>query len=54
MVYFSGIKKVARTGGSLVITLPKEIIDKFNIKKGDYLKIRIEPTQDLGIRYDDD
>lgn len=54
MVYYQAVRRVARSGSSLIITLPKEIIDNFNIRKGDYVEVRLTPKKDLGVKYDDD
>lgn len=54
MVSYTGVHRVARTGTSLVITIPKDVIDRFNIHKGDYLKVSLTPEKELGIRYEND
>ena len=54
MVYYKAVRRVARSGSSLVITLPKELIDRFGIKKGDFLEVTLSPKKEMGIRYDDD
>jgi antitoxin component of MazEF toxin-antitoxin module len=40
--------KAKRVGGSLMITLPKHLVDLIGIKEGDTLQVRVEfPRKDL-------
>jgi len=34
--------KLWKTGNAIVVTIPSSIIDKFNLKKGEYVEITIE------------
>ena len=37
--------KLRKVGNSFVITIPKETIDRFKIKEGDYVAISINPEE---------
>lgn len=53
-MYYQAVRRVARTGSSLVISIPKEIVEKFGIRKGDYLEVTLSPRREMGIKYDDE
>lgn len=52
--YYRDVRKVARSGASLIITIPKDVIERFNIKKGDYVEVKITPRKELGVRYENE
>jgi putative addiction module antidote len=37
--------KLRKVGNSFVITIPKDTIDRFKIKEGDYLAIQLDPEE---------
>jgi antitoxin component of MazEF toxin-antitoxin module len=39
------IKKIIQIGGSKGIVIPKEVLEKLNLKKGDRIYIEINPTK---------
>ena len=48
-------RKLVRTGGSLAVTLPAEVIDAFGLEKGQEVELSIHPgtgaiTVRLGVR----
>lgn len=52
-------RKVIKTGSSLAVTLPREIVDEFNLKAGDELDVSVHPQTGAivirpGVRYVDD
>ncbi len=52
-------RKVIKTGSSLAVTLPKEIVDEFKLKAGDELEVTVHPQTGAivirpGVRYFDD
>jgi antitoxin component of MazEF toxin-antitoxin module len=51
-------RKVIKTGSSLAVTLPKEIVDEFQLKAGDELDVSVHPQTGAivirpGVRYFD-
>jgi antitoxin component of MazEF toxin-antitoxin module len=48
---YTGVHNVIRVSHSLLITIPTDICKRMNIKKGDQVKVTIEPLNDLGIKY---
>jgi antitoxin component of MazEF toxin-antitoxin module len=52
-------RKIVQTGSSLAVTLPKDIVDEFKLKKGDEVDVSVHPQTGVimmrtGIRYFDD
>lgn len=52
-------RKVIKTGSSLAVTLPKEIVDEFKLKAGDELDVSVHPQTGAivirpGVRYFED
>jgi len=37
--------KLRKVGNSYVVTVPKDTIDRFNLKEGDYLAIDFDPSE---------
>jgi putative addiction module antidote len=53
------IRKLIRVGRSLAVTLPAEVVEKFQLKKGDEVDVSVDPvtgavTVAFGIRYYED
>ena len=53
------IRKLIRVGRSLAVTLPAEVVEKFQLKKGDEVDVSVDPvtgavTVGFGIRYYED
>jgi bifunctional DNA-binding transcriptional regulator/antitoxin component of YhaV-PrlF toxin-antitoxin module len=53
------VRKLVGVGRSLAVTLPKEVVEKFQLKKGDEVDVSVHPgtgavTIDFGIRYYED
>lgn len=46
-----GIRSVIRVSHSLLVTIPADVCEKMNIKKGDQVKVTITPLEEMGIRY---
>jgi putative addiction module antidote len=49
-------RKIVQTGSSLAVTLPREVVDEFKLKKGDEVEVSIHPQSGAiivrpGIRY---
>jgi len=49
-------RKIIQTGSSLAVTLPKEVVDQFKLKKGDEVEVSVHPqtgaiTVRTGVRY---
>ena len=49
-------RKIVRTGSSLAVTLPKEVVDQFKLKKGDPVEVSVHPQTGAivvrtGVRY---
>ena len=36
-------RKIVQTGSSLAVTLPKEVVDQFKLKKGDPVEVSVHP-----------
>jgi putative addiction module antidote len=36
-------RKLVQTGSSLAVTLPKEVVDQFKLKKGDPVEVSVHP-----------
>ena len=36
-------RKIVQTGSSLAVTLPREIVDEFKLKKGDEVEVSVHP-----------
>jgi putative addiction module antidote len=36
-------RKIIQTGSSLAVTLPKEVVDQFKLKKGDPVDVSVHP-----------
>lgn len=52
-------RKIVQTGSSLAVTLPKEIVDRLGLKKGDEVEVSAHPLNGtivvrLPVRYFDD
>ena len=53
------ISKLVRVGRSLAVTLPAEVVENFQLKKGDEVDVSVDPvtgavTVEFGIRYYED
>ena len=48
------IRKLIRVGRSLAVTLPAEVVEKFQLKKGDEADVSGAVTVGFGIRYHED
>ena len=53
------IKKLIRVGRSRAVSLPAEVVEKFQLKKGDEVDVSVDPitgavTVRFGIRYYED
>jgi putative addiction module antidote len=49
-------RKIVQTGSSLAVTLPKEFVDQFKLKKGDPVEVFVHPQTGAivvrtGVRY---
>jgi putative addiction module antidote len=49
-------RKIIRTGSSLAVTLPKDVVDRFKLKKGDEVEVSVHPQTGAiivrtGVRY---
>lgn len=49
-------RKIVQTGSSLAVTLPREIVDEFKLKKGDEVEVSVHPQTGVitirpGVRY---
>lgn len=52
-------RKIVQTGSSLAVTLPREIVEEFKLKKGDSVEVTVHPQTGAiivraGVRYIDD
>ena len=52
-------RKIVQTGSSLAVTMPKEVVDQFKLKKGDDVEVSVHPqtgaiTIRTGVQYFDD
>ena len=36
-------RKIVQTGSSLAVTLPREVVDEFKLKKGDEVDVSVHP-----------
>jgi putative addiction module antidote len=36
-------RKIVQTGSSLAVTLPREVVDRFRLKKGDNVEVSVHP-----------
>lgn len=36
-------RKIVQTGSSLAVTLPREVVDEFKLKKGDEVEVSVHP-----------
>ena len=36
-------RKIVKTGSSLAVTLPKEVVDQFKLKAGDSVEVAVHP-----------
>jgi putative addiction module antidote len=36
-------RKIIQTGSSLAVTLPREVVDRFKLKKGDEVDVSVHP-----------
>jgi antitoxin component of MazEF toxin-antitoxin module len=36
-------RKIVQTGSSLAVTLPREVVDRFKLKKGDDVDVSVHP-----------
>jgi putative addiction module antidote len=36
-------RKIVQTGSSLAVTLPKDVVDQFKLKKGDEVDVSVHP-----------
>ena len=53
------LRKLIRVGRSLAVTLPAQVVEKFQLKKGDEVDVSVDPvtgavTVAFGIRYYED
>jgi putative addiction module antidote len=53
------MRKLVKVGSSLAVTLPAEVVEKFQLKKGDEVDVSVDPvtgavTVGFGIRYYED
>ncbi|MBS3078704.1 AbrB/MazE/SpoVT family DNA-binding domain-containing protein [Candidatus Pacearchaeota archaeon] len=37
--------KLRKVGNSYVVTIPKDTVDRFNLKESDYLTIELDPSE---------
>jgi putative addiction module antidote len=49
-------RKIVQTGSSLAVTLPREVVDQFKLKKGDEVEVSVHPRTGAiivrtGVRY---
>jgi putative addiction module antidote len=49
-------RKIVKTGSSLAVTLPKEVVERFKLKKGDSVDVSVHPQTGAivvrtGVRY---
>lgn len=49
-------RKIVQTGSSLAVTLPKEVVERFKLKKGDPVDVSVHPQTGAivvrtGVRY---
>ena len=49
-------RKIVQTGSSLAVTLPKEVVDRFKLQKGDPVEVSVHPQTGAivvrtGVRY---
>lgn len=49
-------RKIVQTGSSLAVTLPKEVVEQFKLKKGDAVDVSVHPQTGAivvrtGVRY---
>jgi len=49
-------RKIVKTGSSLAVTLPREIVDEFKLKAGDPVEVSVHPQTGVvtirpGVRY---
>ena len=49
-------RKIVQTGSSLAVTLPRDVVDRFNLKKGDEVEVSVHPQTGAiivrtGVRY---
>ena len=49
-------RKIVQTGSSLAVTLPKEVVEQFKLKKGDQVEVSVHPQTGAivvrtGVRY---
>jgi putative addiction module antidote len=49
-------RRIVQTGSSLAVTLPKEVVDQFKLKKGDPVEVSVHPQSGAivvrtGVRY---
>jgi putative addiction module antidote len=49
-------RKIVKTGSSLAVTLPKEVVEQFKLKKGDSVDVSVHPQTGAivvrtGVRY---
>lgn len=52
-------RRIVQTGGSLAVTLPAEVVEAFNLKKGQEVDVDVHPTTGAvvvrpGVKYFDD
>ena len=52
-------RKIVQTGSSLAVTLPKEVVEQFKLKKGDSVDVSVHPQTGAivvrtGVRYIED
>lgn len=48
---YTGVRSVIRVSHSLLVSIPADVCRRMNIKKGDQVKITVEPVEELGIKY---
>ncbi|HUE87514.1 MAG TPA: AbrB/MazE/SpoVT family DNA-binding domain-containing protein [Vicinamibacterales bacterium] len=53
------VRKIVQTGSSLAVTLPREIVEELELKKGDEVEVTIHPQTGAiviraGVKYFDD
>jgi antitoxin component of MazEF toxin-antitoxin module len=52
-------RKIIQTGSSLAVTLPREVVEQFKLKKGDEVEVSVHPQTGAiivrtGVRYFED
>lgn len=48
---YTGVRSVIRVSHSLLVTIPADVCERLNIKRGDQVEITVKPLDNLGIKY---